>query len=322
VKEYLVITIDVECDYNGSPIWQYSDPLGFNAVLDGIPNRLQPMFNKYGARPTYLVANNVLEDSGCVEVLSSLKGRYELGAHLHGDFIEPQKRIFNYNGAKAWDNQYQYSREIEYGKMKNLTELFKRRFNRQPLSFRAGRFSAGSNTIQILSELGYKVDTTVTPNMVWKDRTRNLDFKRAPDQPYYPDPYCLTKEGHSDILEVPISLLKRPFFKPLWLRPTFSPLSTMIEIMKTYKERCKDRRYTVHNMMFHNVEIYPNASPYTSCEDKCQHYIRSIEAVLDYCASKKIGFITLFELYKLYPAARTPRLFRRKRIRPWRKGRG
>lgn len=336
-KEYLVITIDVECDYDGSSIWRYSNPLTFNAVIKGIPQRLQPLFNEYGAKPTYLIANNVLENNHCVNVLSSLKGQYELGTHLHGEFIEPNKKIFKYYGVKAWDNQYQYPRKIEFAKMQNLTEMFKKKFDRQPISFRAGRFSIGNNTIQILSDLEYKVDTSVTPHVIWKDVTRRLSFKNFPNQPYYPDHSCLFKMRVSNsILEVPISICKTFLNKHQWLRPTLKPYinislnsrinkfnknhlknllkyhffkdskytpsngKLMINIMKAYARKYKHYPQIIHNMMFHNVEMYPNTSPYSPSDESCQYYLNSVETVLKYCISNNIRFVTLSELYELY----------------------
>jgi len=50
--------------------------------------------------------------------------------------------------------QSSYSQEIEFEKLKNLTDLFINKFGHRPTSFRAGRFGAGNNTISALENLG------------------------------------------------------------------------------------------------------------------------------------------------------------------------
>jgi len=305
-KRFLVITIDVECDSDGGPTWRYSAPLTFYGVLDAIPNRLQPLFNKYGAKPTYLVSNVVLENDACVEALASPEGDYELGTHLHGDFIEPQKRVANYAGAKTKENQFQYSQEVELAKMQNLTRLFEERFKRHPLSFRAGRYSAGNNTIKILSKLGYKVDTSVTPHIRWVDDTRKgPDFRSAPEQPYFPVWGSITTPGTSDILEVPISIKKGILTRwHRWLRPSYSSAAAMMDVIQTYSRKYSGQQCIVYNMMFHNTELFPGVSPHTKTEEECQRYLREVERVLEYCVTDGIGFSTLSELYDFFEQVR------------------
>src|SRR6185436_20824439 len=96
---YLVVTIDVEPDC--TPTWQYSNPLKFRGVSVGIKERLQPLFNKYDITPTYLINNVVLEDPQSIKVLAGLEGKFELGTHLHPEFIEPEKTHADYAGKRG-----------------------------------------------------------------------------------------------------------------------------------------------------------------------------------------------------------------------------
>ncbi len=99
MKKFLTVTIDVEPDC--TPTWRYSDPLAFRGVDIGIKERLHPLFIKHKITPTYLVNNVVLEDSPSVTVLKNLEGNFELGSHLHPEFIEPGKEFQNYAGIAA-----------------------------------------------------------------------------------------------------------------------------------------------------------------------------------------------------------------------------
>jgi hypothetical protein len=305
MNQYFVITIDVEPDC--TPTWHYSNPLTFHGVTYGIKEKLQPLFNKYDACPTYLINNVVLEDGPSTETLLKLEGTYELGTHLHAEFIEPEKRFENYAGKKGEENQCFLDPDIEFAKMKNLTVLFERTFGRRPLSFRAGRFSAGSNTIACLNALGYKVDTSVTPNVRWNDQTRKVavDYRHTPEQPYfikenaYPE-----KDPRGSILEVPVSIsMARQwilFKKPLWLRPYMSDISDFKKVMKYQSRKHMECDLLVFNMMFHNVEVLPKLSPYPQTENESKVYLDSIEAFLAHCKRNQIKSIGLSDLYDIY----------------------
>lgn len=318
----LAITIDTEHDC--SPTWHTADPLTFTSVTEGIPQRLQPIFNKYGARPTFLLTAGVMEDEASIKTLCELEGIYELGTHLHGDFVEPERSIKYYPNTLASEMQCFYPVEIESAKLRNLTSLYKNRFGCAPLSFRAGRFGADAQTLAQLVQLGYKVDTSVTSNVVWDDPYGHLDFTCAPEQPYYPSSDGICNEGELDILEVPVtidrhvlppSFLRKFFvvsgvqnipkvgnflFKPLWLRPSFSSTRNMISVIKRYVTRYQDEQMIVLNMMFHSMEVMPGKSPYVLTKKDCRSFLGRIEAVLAYCSNEGVGFARLTDVYELH----------------------
>lgn len=317
MKSYLVITIDVEPDCSSS--WHYSDPLTFKGVSIGIGERLQPLFNKYNIVPTYLINNVVLENSESVNIFKKLPGRYELGTHLHPEFIEPEKKYSDYGGKKGEENLCHYSPEIEFKKIKNITSLFEKSFGYKPKSFRAGRYSAGPNTIKSLAKLDYLVDTSITPHIRWNDITRKhpIDFRDAPEQPYFIDFEKLNHENkNSSILEVPISiavrrrnpirefivsggglLKEKRVYKPIWLRPYYSNLSDMLFLYHNYSLSYFNRDCIVYNMMFHNVEVLPGLSPYTKNENDCKSYLADLEKFFIFCKQNQVTNIGISELY-------------------------
>ena len=61
--KFIMVTIDVECDKDKT--WHTQRPLCFNGVLDEIPNKLQPIFEKHGIRPTYLLSPEVIVNPDC-----------------------------------------------------------------------------------------------------------------------------------------------------------------------------------------------------------------------------------------------------------------
>lgn len=319
MKQYLAITIDVEPDC--SPNWVYSKPLTFTGVSEGIAKRLQPLFNKYDITPTYLINNVVLEDAASISTFKSLKGKFELGTHLHPEFIHPQKQFDDYSGKKGEANCCFYDPQIEFAKIRNITELFKDQFGYDPTSFRAGRFSAGINTIKSLKQLGYRVDTSVTPNVKWNDRTREkpVNFRKAPDQPYWiGNTSMIGEDNEQELLEVPVSIgLEKLSFSEIiryviknkrlpykrsevvWLRPIFSQYERFISIIERIQNN-HNSDTLVYNMMFHNVEVMPALSPYSITEDDCTTYLHLLESFFHFCNANHIQSIGLSSLYDVY----------------------
>lgn len=317
----LVITIDTEVDR--SLTWKTSDPVTFRSMTEGIPQRLQPLFNKYGARPTYLISPEVLQDDLSVNVLKSLEGEYELATHLHGEFIEPEKKFTDrdYAGVSTLDFPCDYGEDLEFSKLESLTRLFKKKFGFRPVSYRAGRFGASGNTIRSLEKLGYKTDTSVTPHKCWDG---HIDFTSAPEIPYFPSKSDITKTGDSNIIEIPVTILeyrwpvrmggrilhKLPVHKlsdlgewlaaPLWLRPTFSTATQMVQVIKRYRKKHSNRSPVVLNMMFHSTEVVPRCSPYTANESDCAEFLNQVGEVLKYCVENRIAFTTLKEVSLMF----------------------
>ncbi len=302
-KVLFLITIDTECDHD--PHWARSRPLRFESVTVGIPQRLQPVFDAAGTVPTYLLTVEVMEDEASVAALRALNGRHELGTHLHSAFIEPQKKFHDYAGVDSPDFQCHCAPELEYEKLKNLTDLFERRFGRRPRSFRAGRFGAGANTIQSLARLGYLADTSVTPHIRWRHPDGDVDYRGAPEQPYFPRLDALARpatEGGNGVLEVPVTVRRRWLRGPHWLRPWFASVASMKETLRYHLQRYGDRPVVVLNMMFHSMEVVPKASPYPQTDGEVQRFLDDLSAVLNWCRGEGIDFSGLADAAEAFGA--------------------
>lgn len=326
MNKYLVITIDVEPDC--SPTWHYSSPLTFEGVSRGIRDVLQPLFNRYDMAPTYLINNVVLEDGKSCDILSDLPGDYELGTHLHPEFIEPQKSEHDYGGKRGAANCCEYAPDIEYKKLVNITRLFEKRFGYAPKSFRVGRFSAGPNTIDSLAKLGYTVDTSVTPHVRWDGKSRSIaiDYSKTPEQPYMIRPGAFPLPGEKGgIVEIPVSVttqktgflkeakwswlgMRRPYrrTRPVWLRPVYSGYEEFLRVTTDHTERYRENDMIVFNMMFHNVEVLPGMSPYTKTQKDCENYLQLLEDYFRYCSRHGIKGITLQRAAELYKQKNKP----------------
>jgi hypothetical protein len=287
----VLVTIDTECDHD--PQWVRSRPLTFHSITTGLPQRLQPAFESVGAVPTYLLTVEVMEDEASVAALRGLRGRYEFGTHLHSAFIEPEKKFHDYAGIDSPDFQCHCAPEVEFRKLENLSALFERRFGRRPRSFRAGRYGAGANTIASLARLGYQIDTSVTPHIRWPHPDGAVDYRRAPAQPYFPAPHSLVEPArgvHAGVLEIPVTMKPRWLRGPHWLRPWFSSVERMKQIVRYQLARHADRPVLVLNMMFHSMEVIAKASPYPQSDDDVRRFLDDMVQVLRWCGEQGMVF--------------------------------
>ncbi|WP_394850246.1 hypothetical protein LZC95_22665 [Pendulispora brunnea] len=309
---YLIVSIDCECDKG--PKWRSQSPLAFTGVTEGIARRLQPLFSRYGAKPTYLLSAEVMRDPASADALLHLQGDHELGTHLHGEYAEPD--AFEPEVTSAF--QRDYPRDVEAAKLRYLTELFTRTFGRKPTSFRAGRFGIGPHSVPILEELDYLVESSVTPHMDWTaNGAPGLTFRDAPTQPYHPDPREPGRPGTSRMLEVPVTI--RPhrvgrvlphlgwlgsrlaqMVEPRWLRPTRNSAEAMADVAREEIASAPRGKPVVLNAMFHNVEIIANGSPYAKNEREAQAILARLEGLLAFARAEGIKVVGLSDVMGIW----------------------
>ena len=304
-KVYLTISIDTECDHDTN--WVRSNPIAFESINEGVPNRLQTAFDSVGAVPTYLLTVEVMEDPECVQTLRELKGDFELGTHLHAAFIEPHKKYHDYAGVDSPDFQCGYSEDIEYRKLENLSNLFDECFGYRPTSFRAGRYGASSDSLNNLQKLGYKVDTSVTPHLRWTAPNAVVDFRKAPEQPYYPaaDEIIVPGEYADErILEAPVTIMPRLLRRgPIWFRPWFATVDQMKQIFRYHLNKHADKEVLNINMMFHSMEVIEKASPYPQSAEDVERFIDDMLEGLTWCKEEGVEFCGLSSLHEPFKKA-------------------
>jgi len=303
---HLAVTIDTECDKG--PGWRVRQPLGFKNILEGVPDRLQRTFDKWGIRATYLLSPEVLGNADCAQLFRNLAGRAELGTHLHSEFVNCQSQE---TITETSSFQSDFPPEIELKNLKALTNLFVERIGYAPTSFRAGRFGISGHTIRFLEQLGYTVDSSVTPHMWWwRARGRGVNFLGAPDQPYHPNENDFRRPGSARLLEVPVTLVNRfwdkwprPVLRQInpinrmqtialntllrkqmqcsWLRPTYADADEMLAVTDYMLHHAKGDAPLVLCMMFHSNEATAGMSPYYETEAQVDEFIDRLERYLD-----------------------------------------
>jgi hypothetical protein len=305
-RVYLCVSIDCECDKG--PAWRTRRPLSFEGVHIGIAERLHPLFQRHGAKPTYLLSPELLRDARSVERLASLGG-CELGTHLHGELAEPGAFAPDVTSAVQRD----YPADVERAKLAWLTGAFRDAFARAPASFRAGRFGVGAHTLPILFDLGYAVESSVTPHVDWSDVSPGLSFVGAPTQPYHPDAGDPARPGASALWEVPVTIVRHTLARvPLlgrllehrWLRPTKTEGDALVAIARDAVAEARahpppDARPpapVVLNAMFHNVEVVAGASPYAATDAEAVRIARRLGALLAWAEREGVTTVGLADV--------------------------
>jgi hypothetical protein len=97
---------------------------------------------------------------------------------------------------------------LQRAKLECLTSALERCLDgSRPLSFRAGRWGFGTDTIGVLLDCGYSVDSSVTPYTAWTAHDDGADFIGAPVNAYRLDRGADVRRPVSDgrLVEIPAS---------------------------------------------------------------------------------------------------------------------
>jgi hypothetical protein len=319
------VTMDVEVDKD-LKYW-ISNPPGFRNVTEAIPELLEPLFLKYGVKPTYLISSEVMQHPESVKILSQLQSNHELGTHGHGEFLGEGIQVQDFSGAPISEFIYEYPYEVQRAKLAWLTELFTQTFGYPPRSFRGGRFGIDVNTLKILANLHYEVDSSVTPGNFYKGSREVVNFILAPEQPYRPAEHDLNQPGELNLFEIPVScwtgnslakkidlylasrlaasrpapliwerLLRRTIGRKKWLRPTLGDQRSLIRQAKQYLRRHSEREQLCINIMFHPIELVIGASPYSPNQSEVNRILNNLESLIKYFAQSGCSFAMLKEV--------------------------
>ncbi|KPK02995.1 MAG: hypothetical protein AMK71_00345 [Nitrospira bacterium SG8_35_4] len=318
----LIISIDVEEDM---PDWKAQDQTTVRNIA-GI-SRLQDLFDEYGIKPTYLLTSPIAEDKDSVSVfLPILKSnRCEIGSHLH-PWTTPPVNAAEKDKLMLPSN---LDERILREKLINLTGSIRDSFGMAPVSYRAGRFGFNKSSALILRDLGYMVDTSITPLRSWENiNGPNFLYDRI-------EPHFLNEkygdDSLSELVEVPVSialtknltgLLKRLYLtlpKVTRIRGLLSkdylniidmiwlyPVLYTAEEMTRLSDILVGRGNRVLNMFFHSNEIKVGESIYHKTERDIAGFYDKLKYYFDYIFSRyRVQSRTLKEYRNYFIGERT-----------------
>lgn len=322
----LVITIDTEEDNWG----QYHNDAFTTKNIERIPF-LQEIFDKHGITPTYLITYPVASDGTSIGILKSIVsgGRCEIGAHPHSwntpPFLEDREEKTSFiNNLPP---------NLQYLKIRTLTERIMENFGTRPTSYRSGRWGFGREVARNLRKLGYRVDSSMTPFTDWRDYG-GPDFSDVE-----PGIWAIPAEQgeggfgenpNGDIIEVTptIGFLQRDFRRSqrlrkaisrsflshlsllgamnrlrllnlVWLSPEMSGSPEMISLAR----RMMSSGHTILNFFFHSTSLLEGTTPFVNTKEEAKEFMRRIEEFSRFAKGEGFRPMTLSEVYGRIPSA-------------------
>ena len=311
---YFLLTIDTEEDN----AWNLDFRPHTDVTVENIQHLLpfQQFCNEIGLRPTYLIDYPVAVDQTASAILRQLfkEGQCEIGTHVHPWCNPPYTEERNHR------NSYlnNLPPELQYDKLRVLTETIEERIGTRPVSYRAGRYGFDHSTVPVLEALNYVVDSSVVP----------LRNNKNPDEPSFTKvsllPYHLNRKnvcqpGDSPIVEIPITVdftrkipgwLKQAYptlpdigirrilrilfgIEMAWLRPSYASLVAMQRLAEVVIAS----GIPILNMMFHSSELMPGGSPYNKTSEDVEQFLTKIKSLIAYLSERyALRFITLKEV--------------------------
>lgn len=313
----LVVTIDTEEDQ-----WGKYDAPHYSVDNAGRLPAFQALCEDFSVRPTYLVTYEMARQDSSAAILRDLAARpgVEIGGHCHPWNTPPPGETTARSSMLC-----NLPRETQRAKLTALTERLVSTFGFQPRSYRAGRWGFHPDQIGILRDLGYQVDTSITPFISWAN-DGGPDYARR-----YPEQFWLEStrdEGVDEtrrLLEVPAtvgflqadadlanralqailrsSLLRRlraygilgrlGLLNRIWICPEMTSLEEMIALTA----RMKARGAGVVNLMFHSVTLQPGLSPFVRSESDATAFADRLRGYFAYCRGEGIEPTRLRDLY-------------------------
>lgn len=266
--------------------------------LQALPS-FQARLESRGIRPTYLADYPVVASDAGSSFLADViqRNAAEVGAQLHPWVNPPHEEPIStgnsYHGNLPSD--------LERRKVEQLTRLIGERCGNRPRAFKAGRYGLGPNTLRIIADAGYEVDTSVMPYTSYRDEG-GPDYSHVGHQPFWVD------EAHR-LLELPSTrafagklrhigprlhqLADRPWGRSLRLTGVLARLGLLERITLSPEGASHDdHRRLVDAMLaagqkififsFHSPSLAAGHTPYVRSEADLAEFLKRIERFFDW----------------------------------------
>ena len=279
----LITIVDTEEEFDWSkPFSREATPVQHMRRI----GRLQRVFDSHGVCPAYVVDYPIASQPEAWQPLREFQqsGRASIGAHLHPWVNPPYEEELS-----PWNSYHgNLSRIIESRKLAVLTASIEQAFDFSPAIFKAGRYGIGSNTLAILSELGYQIDFSPAPTFDCSS-DGGPDFSHMSCEPFQdPETGLIIAPGsaafsgwwpahratvhrwatsgwrarlHANALWNRSGAIRRR-----WLSPEGFQLSELISLTKFLLNR-GTRLFVIS---LHSPVVMPGATPYARTEEEVQ----------------------------------------------------
>jgi hypothetical protein len=296
-RPVLLVIVDTEEEFDwGQPFDRSS--VGTSSIA-AQPLMHERVYDRMGIVPTYMIDWPVATTPASVAVLRDLMeaGRCEIGTHLHPWVSPPYDEEVTHFNSYAGN----LPRQLEFDKLRMITEAITTSFGRAPVGFKAGRYGLGPHTADSIASLGYCVDASVVPYSSFTD-DGGPDFRAFDEHPYW----CAT--GAATLLELPVTtgytgwlrshgqalyeLAQKPWARRAHLggvlarsgaleRIRLSPEQANGAEMRRLTQALLDDGCQVFSLTYHSPSMVAGHTPYVRTASDLEHFITMVH---DYCA--------------------------------------
>jgi len=305
-KPLFILTVDTEEEWNWNS--EFPRPPFSTQNIEQIPD-FQVFCKELGIRPSYFVDHAVADSNEHAQIIKHYfdAGECDIGAHLHPWATPPYEETINEANSHAVNLPLELFRK----KINKLTQKLETTFGKHPYSYRAGRWGINQHHLNILHDLGYRVDSSVRPYY----RDQHFSYASAPTLPYWPsrDDALQNARETPGILEVPSTSgynfsnfeqldklhqkLSTPPLNRLRLVGIFWRLGLLRKITVTPEGtdhadicRCIDasvqRGDSVINMFFHSSDLLPGCTPYVQNNDDKKKFKNTVYRCVEHLRTK------------------------------------
>lgn len=293
-----IITVDTE----GDNLWNWK--LGDTITTKNAQyvEKFQKLCEKYKYKPIYFVNYEMAKSDILVDVLKTRaeNGLCEIGMHLHSWNTPPEYTLDKkYDGCPYIT---EYPKDVIRKKHEFLKQFIQDRFGVVPVSYRSGRWATNESLFEILDELGFLVDCSITPGL--RHNCVGMSVPRGND--YTNEKYAFKRLGEN-LIEIPMSSMRVRHFgginfknkmshlikgEELWLRPALCSYEKMVRVIKLLERKNE----CFLDFMIHSSELMPGGNPYCQTEEEIEKMFEKTERIFEY-VSKDYEGITLREYY-------------------------
>lgn len=287
-KKAIIMTVDTE----GDDLWNWKPGKSIETNNSMYIEPFQNLCEKYNIPPVYLINYEMIMSDSFVEFVKekAQQGKCEIGMHLHAWNSPPVVKLKSEYGGNPYITEF--SREDIFEKHKYLKQLIIDRIGINPIAYRAGRWATNDDLFDVLEELGFLVDCSVTPGINHKAPGATVKSSNSyRNERYTPQKLRETLWEMPMTTEIRRSIKGKGIYRKVvnllrgeekWLRPALQTAEEMLDLI----DDMIDKGVPYLMFMIHSSELMPGGSPYCSTEEEVSEYLGKLENVF-----KKISMV-------------------------------
>uniref|UniRef100_UPI0035CAE67F polysaccharide deacetylase family protein n=1 Tax=uncultured Sphingomonas sp. TaxID=158754 RepID=UPI0035CAE67F len=250
-------------------------------------------FADRGVPLTYMVDHPIATDPRAIDVLRALLGDgvSAVGTQLHPWVNPPFEEALTPRNSYAGN----LPAALEAAKIDVLTAAIERAFGRRPVAYRAGRYGIGPNTLALLAERGYRLDSSMRARYLYAAdggpdfaEIGNAAFRAGPDGRLIELPLTTIHTGllrrggaalHRTLGHVPKGrglFARARLLSRVALTPEDMPLRDALDAIAV----AAGEGLRLLNFAFHSPSVAPGHTPYVRDAADLARFHRWWDAVL------------------------------------------